>query len=128
VTFSQTDMTPGDTFTYFYCLITTNLGEADYLAQADAARIWATEHILPPDCRPGDANDDDQCNVGDAVYLINYVFKGGPPPTPYVICSGDANGDCQCNVGDAVYIINYVFKSGPAPVSYIDWYTTCDSP
>jgi len=28
----------------------------------------------------GDANCDDDCNVGDAVYLINYVFKGGAAP------------------------------------------------
>ncbi len=62
----------------------------------------------------GDANDDDGVNVGDAVYMINYVFKSGPPPN----CSdeGDANADCGLNVGDAVYLINYVFKSGPAPI------------
>ena len=28
----------------------------------------------------GDANGDGEVNVGDAVYLISYVFKGGPPP------------------------------------------------
>ena len=62
----------------------------------------------------GDANGDETVNVGDAVYLINYVFKGGPAPDP--VCSGDANGDGDVNVGDAVYLINYVFKGGPAPV------------
>ena len=70
------------------------------------------------DCIPGDANGDGSVNVGDAVYLIAYVFKGGPPPTPYPICSGDANCDCTVNVGDAVYVINYVFKSGPPPPPY----------
>lgn len=61
----------------------------------------------------GDANADGACNVGDAVFIINYVFKHGPPPEP--MHSGDANCDGQPNVGDAVYIINYVFKSGTAP-------------
>jgi hypothetical protein len=28
----------------------------------------------------GDANGDGTVNVADAVYLINYIFKGGPPP------------------------------------------------
>ena len=79
-------------------------------------------------CRPGDANDDRQINVGDAVYLIGHIFKGGPPPAPYAVCSGDANGDCQCNVGDAVYLISYVFKGGPAPIKYFDWFNTCGSP
>jgi hypothetical protein len=62
----------------------------------------------------GDANGDFTVNVGDAVFLIAYVFKGGPPPDP--VCRGDANGDGDTNVGDAVYLIAYVFKGGPPPV------------
>jgi hypothetical protein len=80
------------------------------------------------DCIPGDANGDEQINVGDAVYIIAYVFKGGPPPVPYAICSGDANCDCQCNVGDAVFLIAYVFKGGPAPCSCEEWLTACGPP
>jgi hypothetical protein len=53
-------------------------------------------------------------NVGDTVFMINYVFKGGPVPEPPKV--GDVNGDCDANVGDAVYLINYVFKQGAAPV------------
>jgi C1A family cysteine protease len=62
----------------------------------------------------GDANGDGEPNVGDAVFLISYVFKGGPAPDP--ICAGDSNGDGDTNVGDAVSLIAYVFKGGPAPV------------
>jgi hypothetical protein len=64
------------------------------------------------DC--GDANGDELVNVGDAVYLISYIFKNGPAPDP--LCVGDANGDDSVNVGDAVYLITYIFKNGPAPV------------
>ncbi len=67
-----------------------------------------------PDPRPGDANADGGVNVGDAVYAINYVFSGGPPPM--FLNWADANADCDVNVGDAVYLINYVFKSGPEPL------------
>lgn len=63
---------------------------------------------------PGDANNDGKVNVGDAVYIINYVFRGGP--APLCLQEGDANGDGKINVGDAVYIINYVFRSGPVPI------------
>ncbi len=61
----------------------------------------------------GDANSDGGVNVGDAVLLINYIFKEGPAPDP--IEAGDINGDGDINVGDAVYLINYIFKEGPAP-------------
>jgi hypothetical protein len=62
----------------------------------------------------GDANSDGDVNVADAVILINYVFKSGPPPDP--LTSGDANGDGDVNVADAVYLINFVFSSGPDPI------------
>jgi hypothetical protein len=61
----------------------------------------------------GDANSDGEVNVADAVHEINYVFKGGPAPSP--LEAGDANCDGEVNVADAVYTINYVFKGGPAP-------------
>lgn len=61
----------------------------------------------------GDASGDDNVNVGDVVYLINYVFKGGLPPIPN--WTGDANCDLGVNVGDAVYLINFIFNGGPPP-------------
>lgn len=60
----------------------------------------------------GDANGDGSIDVGDAVHIVNYIFKGGLPPGTY---EGDANGDGTINVGDSVYIINYIFKGGPPP-------------
>ena len=61
----------------------------------------------------GDANGDGFANVGDAVYIINYAFRGGP--APYIPGSGDANCDGNTNIGDAVYLISYVFRGGPPP-------------
>jgi hypothetical protein len=61
----------------------------------------------------GDVNHDRKTNVGDAVFMINYIFKLGYPPSP--LKTGDVNADCRSNVGDVVYLINYVFKGGPPP-------------
>lgn len=61
----------------------------------------------------GDANGDEYINIGDAVFLINNIFKEGPFPEP--IESGDANCDGSSDVGDAVYVINLAFKEGPPP-------------
>jgi len=125
MTFEAVDMTAKAEYRYVFGLVTTNQGEADYLAQVSQARAWAVDQGIIVDfvcdCLPGDANNDAQQNVGDAVYLINFVFKQGPAPVPYEICSGDANGDCQANVGDAVYLINYVFKQGPPPPTCDEW-------
>jgi hypothetical protein len=33
-----------------------------------------------PSRAPGDVNCDGAGNVGDAVYLINWIFRGGPEP------------------------------------------------
>lgn len=66
-----------------------------------------------PQYLPGDANGDMLVSISDAVYLINYIFAGGPAPNP--LESGDANCDSQVSISDAVYIINYIFAGGPAP-------------
>ena len=61
----------------------------------------------------GDANADGVTNLGDAGFLISYIFYDGPVPEP--IGSGDADCDCHTNLGDAGYIINYIFFDGPEP-------------
>ena len=62
----------------------------------------------------GDANDDGSANMGDAGFIINYIFYDGPAPDP--IESGDANGDGSTNLADAGFVINYIFYDGPAPI------------
>ena len=115
VTFDMVDMVPGKTYDYVFALITTNTGETDFNNQITSAQQWADDLGLLGCCDvAGDANNDGKVNVGDAVYIITYVFRGGPAP----ICmqEGDANGDGKVNVGDAVYIITFVFRGGPAPI------------
>ena len=63
---------------------------------------------------PGDANGDEIVNIADAVYLVNFLFIGGPKPR--VFEAGDANGDEEINIADVVYLINYLFIGGPMPV------------
>jgi len=65
------------------------------------------------DWRYGDVNRDDEIDVSDAVYVVAYVFKGGPAPDPPE--SGDANCDDTVNIADAVFLINFVFAGGPEP-------------
>ena len=62
----------------------------------------------------GDANGNGEVEMGDVVYLVNYLYKGGPEPDPPA--SGDPNNDCVIDLGDIVYLLNYLFRGGPAPL------------
>ncbi|MGB8658282.1 MAG: FG-GAP-like repeat-containing protein [Candidatus Zixiibacteriota bacterium] len=61
----------------------------------------------------GDATADWKVDAGDVVYLINYLFRGGPAPNP------PQRADVTCNgivdSGDIVFLINFLFRAGPAP-------------
>jgi aminopeptidase N len=61
----------------------------------------------------GDANGDSKVTVSDVVNMINYLYKGGPAPSP--LEKADTNCDGSVNVADVIYLINYLFKSGPPP-------------
>jgi hypothetical protein len=61
----------------------------------------------------GDANGDATADISDVVYLIAYIFSGGPPPNP--LAAGNANCDSGIDISDAVYLIAYIFSGGPAP-------------
>ncbi len=65
--------------------------------------------------KAGDANGSGVVNLPDIIYLVNYVFKGGPKPDP--TCRGDANASGgNPNLPDIIYLVNFVFKGGPAPI------------
>ena len=61
----------------------------------------------------GDANGDGVIDLGDVLYVINYLYKGGPAPDP--LWTGDANCDGIVDLGDVLYLINYLYKGGPPP-------------
>ena len=61
----------------------------------------------------GDANGDGVIDIGDVVYVINYLFREGLAPDP--LEAGNVNGDEMVDIGDVVYLINYLFREGPPP-------------
>lgn len=62
----------------------------------------------------GDASGDQHLSILDITHLINYIFRGGPPPVP--IEAGDASGNGQVSILDMIYLIAYLYKGGPAPI------------
>jgi len=62
----------------------------------------------------GDVDDGGSVNILDITYIINYLYKGGPPPNP--IQSGDGNGDLSLNLLDITHLINYLYRDGTPPI------------
>lgn len=63
----------------------------------------------------GDADGNSIVSISDAVFMINYIFSGGPAPSP--LSAGDADCNALVTISDAVYLIQYIFAGGPAPCS-----------
>ncbi len=61
----------------------------------------------------GDADGSGTVTISDVVFLINYIFGGGPAPNP--IESGDADCSGAVTISDVVYLINYIFAGTAAP-------------
>jgi len=76
--------------------------------------------IEPPDCCQirGDINHSGSGpDIADLVYLVTYMFQGGPPPP----CMAEANingsaGSDVPDISDLVWLVSYMFQNGPAPV------------
>ena len=81
-------------------------------------RTYVPKHNLPH-CfsvsypGTGDCNADCTIDLGDVVYLLNYVFRSGPAPAP--LQTGDVDCDGAVDVGDVVFLISYLYTGGPAP-------------
>lgn len=62
----------------------------------------------------GDVNADNERDISDVVYLLAWIFSGGPAPIPAPLV-GDVNCDLTTDISDCVYYIAWIFTGGPAP-------------
>jgi len=94
-------------------------GEFSFVAKADdtyssySDQLEFNIYIREGLGRPGDANKDENVDILDVVFLINYKYKDGPVPAIPVLA--DPNADCTIDILDIVYLINYRYKDGPVP-------------
>jgi hypothetical protein len=84
----------------------------DYLYVTGSWGFYIYDINLPPvDC--GDANASGEVDIDDVVYLIAYIFSGGPGPDPSEAADVDCSGGVD--IDDVVYLIMYIFAGGPVP-------------
>jgi hypothetical protein len=73
--------------------------------------LKVSRHMRNP---TGDVNEDEIIDIADVVFLVNYLFIGGPAPDPLAL--GDPSGDCSVDIADVTYLLNYLFVGGAEPV------------
>jgi|GEM_PF-2546093 len=62
----------------------------------------------------GDVNHDGSWDIADIVYLVDYMFNGGPEPP--CMAEADINGAGDgIDIADLVYLIEAAFGGGPGP-------------
>lgn len=63
--------------------------------------------------RRADVYDDGLLTLTDAVFLLEYLFRAGDPPS--CLQTADVNRDGGVNLSDAVAILSYLFLAGAPP-------------
>ena len=72
--------------------------------------------VVPGLPTSGDVNGDLRIDISDPVFLLSFLFAGGPNPMciPITACA-DANADGRIDIGDPIYMLAYLFGGGPPP-------------
>ncbi len=100
--------TTSDTGLFTFTVLVDDNGSS-YLDQAEF-----TIHFSPTTVIPGDVDMSGSVNICDLTFIVDYLFRGGPPPP--VLNTADVNGSCDISVEDLTYLVAYLFQNGSAPV------------
>jgi len=57
-----------------------------------------------------------ETNVADVVFLVDFLFRGGPAPDCPMEADVDNTDGPGSNVADIVYLVDFLFRGGPAPL------------
>jgi hypothetical protein len=90
-----------------------NVPDKDSNTIQDAGRLYAMS--LPETARfiRGELNGDGAVNLSDAIYLLNHLFRSGPPPG--CLEAADVDRDHALTLSDGVDIILRLFSRYLAP-------------
>jgi len=63
----------------------------------------------------GDADNSGMVDIDDVMYLVDYIFLGGPAPIDFA--QADVNCDSKIDLLDISIVMAYIFRGGSAPCS-----------
>jgi len=95
--FTDYDVTPGETYYYYYKVLSTDLQEYD---------ISNVVAVTPLTASLGDANGDTEVDVSDVMTVVNYA--SGLQPKPFIFEAADINTDLAIDILDVIGIIQKI--------------------
>lgn len=96
-TFTDYDVTPGQTYYYYYKVMSTDLKEYDISNVVAATPLTSIK---------GDANGSMHVDVADIVSIVAYLSQ--QQPQPFIYEAADVNEDDNINILDIVGVINII--------------------
>lgn len=96
-TFTDYDVTPGQTYYYYYKVMSTDLKEHDISNVVAATPLTSIK---------GDANGSMHVDVADIVSIVAYLSQ--QQPQPFIYEAADVNEDGNINILDIVGVINII--------------------
>ena len=97
--YTDYDVAPGETYHYFYKVLSTDLQEYDVSNVVAATPLTATL---------GDANGSGSVDVADVITTVNYVV--GEQPKPFIYEAADMNKDLSIDVLDVIGIVQKILN------------------
>lgn len=101
--YTDYDVTPGETYHYYYKVLSTDLQEYDVSNVVAATPLTATM---------GDANGSGDVDVADVITTVNKIT--GMEPKPFIFEAADMNTDQVINVLDVIGIIQKILNPAGA--------------
>lgn len=99
--------TPNYAATFFYQLRVTDSSDPQKV------ELRSFTHLINKAVPVGDANSDNRVDISDVVYLIAYIFTGGPAPES--MRRGDVDCSGMVDISDPVRLIAFIFLGAPTP-------------
>lgn len=100
------EVTPNETYYYYYKVLSTDLKEYDISNVVAATPLTSTL---------GDANASGEVDVADVITTVNYA--AGMEPRPFIFEAADVNVDTEIDILDVIGIIRIITNPNAAPAT-----------